>query len=78
MELRNVAVQSRSRETTSYEHALADVLEGIYGQGIHDLPGIVRELNTSGVRPAHGEDWDERSFRDELARLGEKETNGRV
>ncbi|GHE91086.1 hypothetical protein GCM10017786_24280 [Amycolatopsis deserti] len=54
---------------SSYENAFGDELEAIYGRGVHDLPGVVAALNSSGVRPAGGEDWTESSFTAELARL---------
>ena len=65
--------QSRHRELTSYEHALADELEGIYGRGVYDLPGLVAALNETGVRPPDGADWTADTFTTEIARLGEKE-----
>ncbi len=62
-------VQSRSHPTTNYEDVLADELEAIYGRGVHDLAGVVRALNESGVRPADGADWTEATFTAELAQL---------
>lgn len=73
MPLRSDPVRSRHRELTSYEHALADELEAIYDQDIHDLPELVAALNETGVRPADGADWTTESFTAEIARLGEKE-----
>ncbi|MCO5972234.1 recombinase-like helix-turn-helix domain-containing protein [Actinoallomurus soli] len=73
MTLRLQPVQSRQRELTSYEHALADELEAIFGRGVHDLPGLVAALNETGVRPAGGADWTEESFTAEIARLGAPE-----
>lgn len=67
-------VQSRSHPTTNYENVFADELEGVYGQGVHDLAGVVTALNGTGVRPPDGEDWTEQSLTAELARLGRKET----
>lgn len=67
-------VQSRHRDITSYEHALADELEAIFGRGTHDLPGLVAALNETGVRPPDGADWTTESFTAEMARLGAKET----
>lgn len=61
--------QARSRPPTGYEEAFADELESIYGQGTHELPGVVAALNETGVRPAGGMDWTEESFTAELARL---------
>ncbi len=66
-------VQTRTHPPTSYENALADELESIYGRGVHDLPGVVAALNDGGVRPPTGDDWTEESFTAELARLGSAE-----
>lgn len=71
--LRLEPVQSRHRELTSYEHALADELEAIFGRGVCDLPGLVAALNETGVRPPDGAGWTAESFTTEIARLGEKE-----
>lgn len=73
MPLQLWAAQARNRPTTSYEHALADELEAIYGHGVHDLAGVIAALNETGVRPADGADWTEATFTAELARLGAKE-----
>jgi len=73
MSLRLEPVQSRHRDITSYEHALADELEAIFGRGVHDLPGLVAALNETGVRPPDGTDWTTESFTTEIARLGEAE-----
>ncbi|MFB4319497.1 recombinase-like helix-turn-helix domain-containing protein [Actinomadura sp. 21ATH] len=73
MALRLRPVQSRDHEPTSYENALADELEAIFGTGVHDLPGLVAALNETGLRPADGADWTAESFAAEMARLGEKE-----
>lgn len=64
--------QTRSRPPTSYEHALSDELESIYGRGLHELPEVVAALNESGVRPAGGADWTEETFTAELARVAEE------
>ncbi|GLY77766.1 recombinase-like helix-turn-helix domain-containing protein [Actinoallomurus iriomotensis] len=73
MTLRLQPIQSRRHELTSYENALADELEAIFGRGVHDLPGLVSALNETGVRPAGGADWTEESFTAEMARLGDPE-----
>jgi hypothetical protein len=73
MSLRLEPVQSRHRDITSYEHALADELEAIFGRGVYDLPGLVAALNETGVRPPDGADWTTESFTTEIARLGEAE-----
>ncbi|GAA3108045.1 recombinase-like helix-turn-helix domain-containing protein [Streptosporangium carneum] len=73
MSLRLQPVQSRAHELTSYEHALADELEAIYGRGVHELAPLVDALNETGIRPPGGVDWTESSLTSELARLGAKE-----
>ena len=74
VELAREPVRSRHRDLTSYEHALADEIEAIFGRGVHDLPGLVAALNDAGVRPPDGADWTTQSFAAEIARLGAKET----
>lgn len=73
MSLNLEPVQTRLGPTTSYADAFADELEAIYGRGVHDLSGVVAALNETGVRPADGSEWTERTFTSELARLGAKE-----
>jgi hypothetical protein len=73
MTLRQRPVQSRHRELTSYEHALADEIEAVFGSGVHNLPGLVAALNETGVRPPNGADWTAESFTAEIARLGAPE-----
>ncbi|MEU9025729.1 recombinase-like helix-turn-helix domain-containing protein [Actinomadura sp. NPDC048394] len=73
MALRLEPAQARKHPLTSYENALADELEGIFGGGVHDLAGVVAALNETGVRPPDGADWTAASFTAEIARLGVKE-----
>lgn len=73
MTLFHQPVQSRLDAPTSYENALADELEAVYGRGVHDLPGVVAALNESGVRPPDGRPWTEPAFVAELARLSPPE-----
>lgn len=61
--------QAATRPPTSYEHALADELEAIYGGGTHDLEGVVAALNRTGVRPPGGAEWTTDAFTAELGRL---------
>ncbi|MFC9977286.1 recombinase-like helix-turn-helix domain-containing protein [Spirillospora sp. NPDC127200] len=70
MALRLEPVQARKHPLTSYENALADELENVFGTGAHDLPGVVAALNETGVRPPDGADWTPDSLAAELARLG--------
>lgn len=54
-----LAHQSRGRELTSDEAALAKALMDIYGQKIHDFSAVARELQVRGVKaPRSGRnDW---------------------
>ena len=73
MALRLEPTQTRRRPITSYEHALADELEAIFGKGIWDLPGLVTALNETSLRLPDGADWTEDTFAAEIARLGAEE-----
>ncbi|NUU23403.1 MAG: hypothetical protein HOV68_18110 [Streptomycetaceae bacterium] len=73
MALRLEPTQSRRRPLTSYEHALADEIEAIFGTGVWDLPGLVAALNETSLRLPDGADWTEATFTAEIARLGVKE-----
>ncbi len=54
----------------AYAAALADSLESIFGQGIHELDGIVAKLNEVGPRPEGADVWTPAVFEAELVRLG--------
>ena len=73
MALRLEPTQSRRRPLTSYEQALADELEAIFGKGVWDLSGLVAALNETPLRLPDGADWTEETFAAEIARLGVKE-----
>lgn len=73
MALRLEPTQTRRRPTTSYEHALADEIEAIFGKGIWDLAGVVAALNDTSLQPPDGGGWSEERFTAEIARLGAKE-----
>ena len=68
--VRNIEWQSRSAPPTEYENHLADAIERILGDGIHDLPGVVAHLNEMRVYAPTGRAWSEESFCAELSRLG--------
>ena len=53
-----------------YEKALSRTLFGILSKSIHDLPGIVRALDESDLRPPEGDRWTEEIFAAEMERLG--------
>jgi hypothetical protein len=62
--------QAADRDPTAWEEQLADVLEGAFGQGIHELDGIVEQLNQSRVKPPNGGQWDAARFQDVIKELG--------
>lgn len=62
--------QTRDREPTVYENLLGDGIEKAYGQGIHDLDGIVALLNHDCVPAPGGVAWTTELLTRELARLG--------
>ncbi len=57
-------------ELDDYQVALAAALEEIFGDGVHDLDGIVTRLNQTVVRTGDGRDWTADSFKAEMKRLG--------
>ena len=65
----NVVWQTRQHPQTDFENRLADALEEILGEGVHDLAGIVDRLNGMGFRDEQNRAWTEDGFKDELARL---------
>lgn len=67
----NEARQSQPEPPEPYEDLLADGLEYAFGQGIHDLPGIVAELINRAVPSPGAQAWTEDLLRTELARLGQ-------
>lgn len=62
--------QTRAALPSEYEATLADALEQIFAQQVHDLAGIVAALNREGVRTPAGEAWTEANFQSTLAALG--------
>ena len=68
--LYNETHQQRSAEPTAYENLLGDSLERAFGQGIHDLEGLVAYLNKAGPSAANSPPWTPASFEQEMARLG--------
>ncbi|SNS88835.1 hypothetical protein SAMN06265795_108139 [Noviherbaspirillum humi] len=61
--------QARSRQPTAYEDLLGDAIERAYAAGIHDLPGLVAQLNRSGPSCPGGVAWTEENYQAEIARL---------
>ena len=67
----NVVWQTRiDAPPDAYAMALADALEATFGQGIHDIDGIVARLNETGPRPAAAAAWTPSVLEAELVRLG--------
>jgi hypothetical protein len=63
-------MQSRPAPPSAYETKLAGAIEEIFGRGIHDLPGLLAELNDAGLLSPDGGPWNEQSFTAEMHRLG--------
>jgi hypothetical protein len=62
--------QSRLREPTDWEMALAGAIEQAFGNGHHELAALVAALNASRVRPRDGGAWTEESFSELMRELG--------
>lgn len=62
--------QSRTHEPTPYEEKLASTLEEVFTREGHELPAVVDGLNSRQVHAPDGRPWTEKSFRDEMHRLG--------
>ncbi len=62
--------QTRAALPTTYENALGDALEQVFGGGAQTLTELVTGLNAHGSRDAQGQPWSEASFEAEMARLG--------
>lgn len=63
--------QARQRPATTYEDLLAELIERAYANGVHDLPGLVEQLNDSGLVTPSGQAWTEDLYRKEMAVLGQ-------
>lgn len=66
----NLIWQTRAAPPTTYENALGDALEQVFGGGAQTLTELVTGLNAHGSRDAQGRLWSEASFEAEMARLG--------
>jgi hypothetical protein len=62
--------QTRLREPTEWETALAGAIEAAFGAGHHALPALVAALNASRSRPREGGLWTEASLAATLKDLG--------
>ena len=65
------AWQSRNRSPSDREYRLAEALEAILSEGIHDLEGIVSALNTRGIPSPDGSSWVAETFRLEIEQLAD-------
>ena len=63
--------QVRHHPPTVYEALLVDAIERAFGAGMHDLPGLLAELNRQGVSDPQGKPWTEASYTAVMARLGD-------
>ena len=61
---------ARLRPATTYEDLLGDAIERAFGDGVHDLAGLVERLNDSGLATPGGQRWTEDLYRREMAKLG--------
>lgn len=68
--LYNETHQTRHAEPTTYENLLGNAIERAFAAGIHDLNGLVDQLNISGPTGPNGENWTPESYQREMARLG--------
>lgn len=64
------STQSRTREPTDWEVALASALEGAFGAGHYELDDLIIALNNSRVRPPHGGTWTSENFQSIMRELG--------
>lgn len=62
--------QTRDREPTPAENAIADVIERCYAAGIHTCEGLVAELVKANIAGPDGKAWSEEIFIREMNRLG--------
>lgn len=67
--LYNETHQNRSAPPTAYESLLGDSIERAFGQGIHDLEGLVAYLNQAGPSAPNGQAWTRENYTREIARL---------
>ena len=62
--------QARTADPTPYEIKLAKAIEAVFGSGVHDLDGLVRGLNASGIHAPDAREWTAESFTAEMRRIG--------
>ena len=72
MAARYIAVhQAQTRPPTAYDNALGDAIEAAFGQGIHNLPGLVAALNQAGIATPEGAPWTEQNLAPVMNALAE-------
>ncbi|MCL2428410.1 MAG: hypothetical protein FWD12_04180 [Alphaproteobacteria bacterium] len=62
--------QSRVREPTDWEMALAGAMEAAFSTGAYELDALVTALNGSRVRPREGGLWTAENFTATMRELG--------
>lgn len=63
--------QAQRRQPTNYESLLGDAIERAFGAGIHDLAGLVENLNSQGATTPEGEPWTVENYAEVMTRLGD-------
>jgi hypothetical protein len=66
----NVAWQTRAAPPTARENALADALQSLFAEEIHDLPTLAWRLQGLVPPPEGAATWTEAALAAELHRLG--------
>ena len=66
----NATHQTRIAPPSAWEDQLGDAIEAAFAQGIHDLTGLVVEINHHGLTDPDGQAWTPSRFEAEMARLG--------
>lgn len=62
--------QAGTGTASPYEATLGDALEETFGNGIHELAGIVAALNEKGLKTPAGEAWSVENFPEAMEQLG--------
>ena len=62
--------QARQRTPTTYEDLLGDAIERAFGSGVQDLPGLIAQLNDSGLTSPSGKPWTVEGYARDIATLG--------
>ncbi len=65
------ATQAQRREPTLYENLLGDAIERAFAKGVHDLSGLVEQLNREGLSSPDGLVWTEENYKETMAALAQ-------